>query len=168
MAEITKPEDKGSSIVVWDRVNYLAEAENQFNDSNTYKEVKEQVKLVPNSNSMFEGLKKKRVITEKNYFENYFELRYPHRKLFGILRSLFAASNKRRKILYMKYRWDLSEKTVGAILVTTDMVEIYSSISHIEGLEVLRKQYGKFLHKKVPTEDIIKMAENVLKKCFWV
>ena len=68
----------------------------------------------------------------------------------------------------MKYRWDLSEKTVGAILVTTDMVEIYSSISHIEGLEVLRKQYGKFLHKKVPTEDIIKMAENVLKKCFWV
>ena len=36
---ITKPEDKGSSIVVWDRLNYLAEAENQFSDSNTYKEV---------------------------------------------------------------------------------------------------------------------------------
>ena len=53
-----------------------------------------------------------------------------------------------------------------AILVTTDMVEIYPSISHIEGLEVLRKRYGKFLHKKVPTEDIIKMAENVLKKVF--
>ena len=54
---------------------------------------------------------------------------------------------------------------MGAILVTTDMVEIYLSISHIEGLEVLRKQYGKFLHKKVPTEDI-KMAENVLKEYF--
>ena len=74
MAEITKPEDKGSSIVVWDRVNYLAEAENQFNDSNTYKEVKEQVKLVANSNSMFEGLKKKRVITEKK--KNYFKLNF--------------------------------------------------------------------------------------------
>ena len=54
---------------------------------------------------------------------------------------------------------------MGAILVITDIVEIYPSISHIEGQEVLHKQYGKFLHKKVPTEDI-KMAENVLKKVF--
>ena len=30
--------------------------------------------------------------------------------------------------------------TVGEILVTTDMVGIYPNISHIEGLEVLRKQ----------------------------
>ena len=56
--------------------------------------------------------------------------------------------------------------TVGEILVTTDMVGIYPNISHIEGLEVLRKHYHKFLHKKVPTEDIIEMAENVLKKVF--
>ena len=55
---------------------------------------------------------------------------------------------------------------MGEILVTTDMVGIYPNISHIEGLEVLRKQYHKFLHKKVPTEDIIEMAENVLKKVF--
>ena len=48
------------------------------------------------------------------------------------------------------------KKAEGAILVTTDMVGIYPSISHIEDLEVLCKQYGKFLHKKVPTEDIIK------------
>ena len=39
---IIKPEDKGSSIVVWDRLSSLAEAENQFSDSNTLKEVKEQ------------------------------------------------------------------------------------------------------------------------------
>ena len=56
--------------------------------------------------------------------------------------------------------------TVGEILVTTDMVGIYRNISHIEGLEVLRKQYHKFLHKKVPTEDIIEMVEIVLKKVF--
>ena len=54
---------------------------------------------------------------------------------------------------------------MGAILVTTDMVGIYPNISHIEGLEVLRKQYCKFLYKKVPTEDI-KTAENVFKKVF--
>ena len=57
---------------------------------------------------------------------------------------------------------------MGVILATTDMVEIYPSMSHIEGLEILRKQYGKFLHKKVPTEDITKMAVNVLKKVFLI
>ena len=41
---ITKPADKGSSIILWDRLNYLAKAGNQFNDSNTYEEVKEQRK----------------------------------------------------------------------------------------------------------------------------
>ena len=38
---ITKPADKVSSIVV---IYQLAEAENQFSDSNTYKKVKEQRK----------------------------------------------------------------------------------------------------------------------------
>ena len=35
-----------------------------------------------------------------------------------------------------------------------------------KGLEVLQKQYYKFLYKKVATGDIIKMVENVLKKVF--
>ena len=38
---------------------------------------------------------------------------------------------------------------MGAILVTTDMVGIHPSVSHIESLEVLRKHYGKFVLKKV-------------------
>ena len=41
---VIKPKDKGSAIVVWYSLNYLAEAENWFSDSNTYKEVKEQRK----------------------------------------------------------------------------------------------------------------------------
>ena len=59
---IFKPADKGSSIVVWDRLGYLEEAEKQLSDSNTYKEVKlsekDQTKSVEKRNSMFEGLKK--------------------------------------------------------------------------------------------------------------
>ena len=59
---LIKPADQGSSIVVWDRLDYLAEAEKQLSDSNTYKEVKlsekDQIKLVEKSNNMFEGLKK--------------------------------------------------------------------------------------------------------------
>ena len=61
---------------------------------------------------------------------------------------------------------DLGEIPEGAILVTADVVRLYPSIPHTEGLDVLCKQYDKFLHKKVPTEDIIKMADFVLKTIF--
>ena len=33
---IIKAANKGSSIVVWDRLDYLAEAQKQLSDSNTY------------------------------------------------------------------------------------------------------------------------------------
>ena len=123
-----KPADKGSSIVVWDRLDYLAEAEKQLSDSKAYKEVqwsaKDQKKLVKKSNSMFEELKKKTVLTEKekNYFKfnfkkaanvgklyllpkihNFYELWYPYKKSFGILRSSFAASNERREVVHKSW-----------------------------------------------------------------
>ena len=46
------------------------------------------------------------------------------------------------------------------------MVGLNASIFHTEGLEVLRKQYDKFLYQKVLTEDVIKMADFVLKNNF--
>ena len=52
-----------------DRLDYLAEAEKQLSNSNSYKEVKlsekYKIKLVEKSNSMFEGFEKKIVITKK-------------------------------------------------------------------------------------------------------
>ena len=79
---IIKPADKGSSIVVWDRLDYLAEAEKQVSDSNTYKEVqlleKNQIKLFEESNSVSEELKKKKVITEKE--KNYFKFSFKKAK----------------------------------------------------------------------------------------
>ena len=63
---VHKSADKGSSIVVWYRLDYVAEAQNQFSDSNTYQAVKfsgkDQVKLDENSNSVFKSLT---VIKEK-------------------------------------------------------------------------------------------------------
>ena len=71
---------------------------------------------------------------------------------------------------YIKDTGDFLEKlkTVGeipkeAILVTADVVGLYPSITHDGGLEVLRKQYSKFKDKIVPTEDIIKKADFVVK-----
>ena len=56
MTNVKSP-DKGSSIIVWDRLDYLAEAEKQLSDTNTSKDVKlsekDQVKLGENSNSMY-------------------------------------------------------------------------------------------------------------------
>ena len=56
MTNVKSP-DKGSSIIVWDRLDYLAEAEKQLSDTNTNKDVKlsekDQVKLGENSNSMY-------------------------------------------------------------------------------------------------------------------
>ena len=46
------------------------------------------------------------------------------------------------------------------------MVRLYPCICHTEGLEVLRKQYEKFLYKKVQTGDTIKMADFALKTVF--
>ena len=56
--------------VVWDGLDYLAEAEKQLSDSKTYKEVeleeKDQIKLVEKRNSMLEDVKKKTVTSEKD------------------------------------------------------------------------------------------------------
>ena len=57
----------------------------------------------------------------------------------------------------------VGEITKGAILVTADVVGLCPSISYDEGLKVLRNQYNKFIGKIVPTKDIIKMAEFLLK-----
>ena len=58
-------------MVVWDCENYIAEAEKQLGDRNVYKDIdfKEKIlqELAETSNSLFRNLKKKGVITEKEY-----------------------------------------------------------------------------------------------------
>ena len=72
---IIKPADKGSAVVIWDRNDYLKEAEKQLTDRSTYLETKviekDLVNLVEQSNKMFENLQRKSVIQEreKNYFK---------------------------------------------------------------------------------------------------
>ena len=50
----------------------------------------------------------------------------------------------------------------NAFLVTDDVVGLYTSIPHDEGLEVLRKQLNAFDNKSIPNEHLEKMAEFVL------
>ena len=51
----------------------------------------------------------------------------------------------------------------GAILVTADVVGLYPSIPHGAGLEALRKRLNERETPRVPTEELIKMADFVLK-----
>ena len=55
----------------------------------------------------------------------------------------------------------------NAILVTVDLVGLYSSIPHQAGLTPLKEALDKSLSKKIPTGDLIKMAEFVLRNKFF-
>ena len=69
-----KPADKGFCVALWDREDYLAEAEKQLQDIDIYEDsdFKESdlVKLVEKSNTMFQSLRKKNLIAEneRKYF----------------------------------------------------------------------------------------------------
>ena len=54
-----------------------------------------------------------------------------------------------------------------ALLVTGDVVRLYPSIPHETGLSALREALDKRTRKEVPTENLVKMVEFVLKNNFF-
>ena len=62
---------------------------------------------------------------------------------------------------------DLKQVPDNTLLVTADAVGLYPSIPYNEGLEVLKKQLHNFSEKSIPTEDLVKMAEFVLKNNYF-
>ena len=66
---IIKPADKGSSVVVWDRSDYLQVASRQLQDKNIYEDVSFSenilIDLVERSNKIFKGLCSHKLISEK-------------------------------------------------------------------------------------------------------
>ena len=70
---VIKNVDKGSCVVVWDRNDYIAEAEKQFRDKNIYKDInlKDKIlkELADNSDKLFKSLKTKGSITEKRTYK---------------------------------------------------------------------------------------------------
>ena len=66
----------------------------------------------------------------------------------------------------MNFCWNLKNLNKvpdNAILVTGYVVGLYPSNPHNEGLEVLKKVLDNFYEKLIPTEDLVEMAEFVLK-----
>ena len=61
--------DKGSCVVVWEREDYIAEAEKQLSDKNAYRNVNSKSKILQDLdetiNNIFKNLKRKGKITKK-------------------------------------------------------------------------------------------------------
>ena len=61
--------DKGSCVVVWDREDYIAEAEKQLSDKNVYRNVNSKSKILQDLdetiNNIFKNLKRKGKMTKK-------------------------------------------------------------------------------------------------------
>ena len=68
---------------------------------------------------------------------------------------------------FLKKIKNIGKITEGAILVTTDVVGLYPNIPHGAGLEALRKRLNERETPRVPTEELIKMADFVLKNNFF-
>ena len=82
---VIKPADKGSCVVVWDKLDYLAEAENHLKDNNTYQDVKfgdnDLVKLVEKSSQMFKQLFSKQNMSSSEF--KHFSYNYKKRTNLG-------------------------------------------------------------------------------------
>ena len=92
---IIKPADKDSCVAVWDREDYIADADRQLKDnepyeSSSFKDV-DLVKLAEKSNSIFQSLRKRKLITEE-------ELKYLV-KLAGKSNSVFQLLEKGNLLL---------------------------------------------------------------------
>ena len=55
----------------------------------------------------------------------------------------------------------------GSFLVTADVVGLYPSIPHKEGILALKSKLEEQTSSKIPTNDLVKLAEFVLKNNFF-
>ena len=184
-----KKADKESCVVVWDRSDYVMEADKQFNDKKVYKNISDSKDLIPNltekSNKIFESLRK---FKKACHLENFI---FCPQKMFNVPGRPFifnysTSTEKfsefldshlqlimRKGLSYIKDSGDFIRKIkrIGSvpknvILVIADVVGLYPSITHV-ALKALKQALDKREQKKIPTEDLLNMAEFVLKSNFF-
>lgn len=84
---VMKKEDKGSGVVVWNRSDYLLEAEKQLSDTKVYRDVSNTIYIISKfseaSNEMFSSLKKRGFLTVREM--RYFNFEFKKATNFGKL-----------------------------------------------------------------------------------
>ena len=68
----------------------------------------------------------------------------------------------RDSVHFLEKMKNIGSVTENAILVTADVVSLYPNIPHQAGLKALKEALEKRDIKKIPTEDLVKMAKFVL------
>ncbi len=200
---IIKSADKGSGVVVWDRSDYLSEAEKQLADSKTYQRVPHDLRTIVNlgqqSNRYFKKLFDKKLISKKvfEYFTfpvknsaklaTIYFLPKIHKRLYSVpgrpvISNCGAATEKASEFLdhhlkpimqasptYIRDSSDFLEKIreLGplpkeAILVTADVVGLYPSIPHTEGLIAIREALDRRVEPSIATNLLMELLEFVL------
>ena len=98
---VIKKADKCSCVVVWDREDYIAEAERQLGDVTVYEDVNFKEKMLQDlaetSNKLFRNLKSKGGITEKQL--KYFTIDFKKATNLGKLYLLLRFTNT-----YLKFQ----------------------------------------------------------------
>ena len=195
---VIKEADKGSAVVVWDREDYIKEANSQLQDSEVYEETSLDSKFL--ADIIFQALNKmkfKEEITDKNI--EYFMIDNPRLARFYLLPKIHKRLRNvpGRPVVshvgfhterissfidyhlqplaqsvksYVKDTNDFLCKLKGirklpndSIMVTIDVVGLYPSIPHEEGLSALKTALEKRPEKPVSTESLCELAELVLK-----
>ena len=195
---VIKEADKGSAVVVWDRGDYIKEANSQLQDKDVYEETSFEDNFL--SDRIFQVLQKmklKEEVNDKNI--DYFMINNPRLARFYLLPKI----HKRLKNVpgrpvvshvgfhterisafidhhlqplaqnvksYIKDTNDflcklgkIDKLPDDAILVTVDVVGLYPSIPHDEGLAAMRAALDKRGKKDVSTDSLCELAEIVLK-----
>ena len=164
---VIKQADKGSCVVVWYRDDYIKEANKQLEYKTIYKEInfKETIlsDLVDKSKRIFTSLYTRKFITEKElkYFSYDFKKTtnlcklylFPkiHKQLHNVpgrpvISNCGPPTEKASEFLDFHLRpliqsgWPyIQDSFKGSFLVTADVVGLYSSIPHRDGILVLKR-----------------------------
>ena len=200
---VVKEADKGSGVVVWDREDYIKEAESQLNDSEVYNRldsdpserlhqiISDTLKtisnrgdldqatldyllvdnprlgrfyLLPKIHKRLNSVPGRPVISNRGFFTENISAFLDHHlePLAKKVRSYIKDTNH-----FLKKIMDLDGLPEDAILCTVDVVGLYPSIPHEEGLEALQEALEHRENNTISTDTLLELARFVLKNdCF--
>ena len=195
---VIKEADKGSGVVVWDREDYIREAEDQLGDPDVYLPLDNDPSdilhnvinqamgrirqrgdvddktleylmvnnpklgrfyLLPKIHKRLNSVPGRPVISISGFHtENFSEfLDFHLQPLAKSVRSYIKDTNH-----FLQKIQSLGHLPGDAILCTIDVVALYPSIPHNEGLGVLRKALDSRADRSVSTDSLMDLAELVL------
>ena len=188
-------------MVIWDRNDYLLEADKQLKDKKVYRDVEYNVNILKDlaeaSNEVFSDLKRRGFIFTYEYrkatnFGKLYLLPKIHKRLYNVpgrpvISNCGTPTEECSEFLdyhlkpvmqnswsclkdsgdFLKKMKNISSIPADTILVTADVVGLYPSIPDTAGLAALRDALDNREVKKIPTEDLVKMAEFVLKNNYF-